>query len=133
MNPFSATRQNPAAGGLPPAAAGDVIVDADGVEWMLLAAALPLFPNNRPGKRVHVNTVHRMIREGRLDARVRRQGQHKRWYVRRDQVLDLSSLEALPAKPPSPVAERRAHDRFTEETLKRMRPNGRRPKPAEAV
>jgi hypothetical protein len=109
----------------------EVITDADGVEWMLLAAALPLFPANHPGKKVHINTLHRMIHEGRLEARQRRQGRRKVWYVRKDQVLAQSELEAPPARPThTPAAERKAIDRWTRETLERMRPGKQRKAPS---
>jgi hypothetical protein len=102
------------------------VITVDGVQWMLLAAALPLFPSNAPGKRIHINTVHRMIQQGRLSGRSRRQGQRKVWYVRRDEVLALSQLELPADRPTPPAAQRREAERFTESVLERMRPKGRR-------
>jgi hypothetical protein len=103
----------------------DVIVDEDGTEWMLLAAALPLFPSSTPGKLPHINSVRRMIKAGRLSGRQRRQGRRKIWYVCLEEVRALRQLEPIAVNKLPPAAERRKVAAWTEKVLERMRPKGR--------
>jgi|ERR1700721_454592 len=83
----------------------------DASEWMPIAEVVQLLPSCRPGKRLHLSTVHRWVSQGRLEAR--RQG---RWlFVRREDVMRLMEpVETRPAPQERKQAQNKA-DRLREQ------------------
>jgi hypothetical protein len=77
--------------------------------------AARLVPSRRPGKSVHVNTLRRLARRGRL----RRWRFAGTWYVSQAELLGLFQPEAVEVREMHCGATRAQLDRWTEDVLER--------------
>lgn len=100
-----------------------VVTDEEGLQWIPAAVAAAMLPSTRPGKKVHINTIHRLIRAERLEGRERPSlaGNRHAVYVRLDQVRGLTELKKVKREPVPGPARQKKH---TREVLGRM--NGKK-------